>query len=81
MAELLTGADYNGPLSNGALEGYAFQKGGITYHVYWTNDSATVDLPLPPNTRAVYTYLGQSVPLPESNLTVGFEPVFLEIGP
>lgn len=81
MAELLTGADYNGPLSNGALEGYAFQKGEITYHVYWTNDSATVDLPLPPNTRAVYTYLGQSVPLPESNLTVGFEPVFLEIGP
>ncbi len=81
MAQLLAGADYSGPLSNGALEGYAFQKDGTAYHVYWTNDSATVELPLPPDTRAAYSYLGQPVPLPDGTLTVGFEPVFLEIGP
>ncbi len=80
MTQLLADASYSSSLSDGALEGYAFQKGATMYHVYWTNDSTTVDLSLPPETRAVYTYLGEPVSLPDDRLTVGFEPIFLEIG-
>lgn len=81
MSNLLRGASYAGSLSDGTIEGYAFRTGQTTYRVYWTNSSATVELPLPAGTRAVYSYLGQPITPTGDSLTVGFEPVFIESTP
>lgn len=78
IAGLLQGADYIGPLRNDTVEGYMFRRGITTYQVSWTNDGATVELPLPAGTNAVYTMFGERLALGNS-LHVGFEPLILEI--
>ena len=42
MAGLLQGASYDGPRTNGPIEGYAFRKSTTRYELYWTNDDTPV---------------------------------------
>jgi hypothetical protein len=77
---LLDNASYEGQLSNGALEGYRFRKGGLTYLVYWTNDLTTVEIPLVAGTRAVYNMFGEQLAPVPTSLSVGYEPRIIEIG-
>ena len=79
MSGLLQDAVYAGSLGSGALEGYAFRKGDMTYQVYWTNDGSTSAVGLPAGTRAVYNKAGQPITAGGGSLQVGFEPVFIEI--
>ena len=76
----LNGASFVSVLSRGNLEGYAFRKGDRTYQIYWTNDLSTVDLPLPPRTRAVYNMLGKAVTTSPSSISIRYEPLIMEIG-
>jgi hypothetical protein len=78
LATLLKGAEYVGPMSNGALEGYIFRKGTASYRICWTNDSSVVMLPLPAATSAVYDKLGNLHSPEGASLEVGFEPVVIE---
>jgi hypothetical protein len=80
LATRLQGAEYVGPLSSGALEGYIFRKGTTIYQVCWTNDGSVVTLPLPPMTSAVYDKLGKQLTLKGTSLEVGFEPLVIEGG-
>jgi hypothetical protein len=79
IGNVLQDAQYIGPLSNGTVEGYAFQKGALAYHVLWTNSDATATLPLPPGTQKIYNKVGQASVPSGGSVTVGFEPVVLEI--
>lgn len=79
VGTLLRNAQYEGPLSNGNLEGYAFRKGNMSYHVYWTNDESTATLSLPGGARTLYNDVGQPTPISESTITIGFEPVVIEL--
>ncbi|WP_152541341.1 hypothetical protein [Kallotenue papyrolyticum] len=81
MAGLLQDSEYVGALETSpSVEGYQFRRGTSTYWIYWTNDNSTVTRSLPPNARAVYNKFGRAS-APGSSITVGFEPVFIEIGP
>lgn len=81
LATLLGDATYLGTLSSGSLEGYAFINGEIRYEFYWTNDTSTVAVTLPENTRFIYNKFGQRL-VPSSNtIQVGFDPVVLEVQP
>ncbi len=79
MATLLKDARYIGNLSNGALEGYAFRSGATTYQIYWTNNRSQVALSLPAGTQQIYTVTGQASSTNGTSISIGFEPVFLEI--
>lgn len=81
MANRLADARYAGPLSNEVLEGYAFRTGATTYQVYWTKNDSRVEITLPAGTRAVYNQTGQPITPAGSSVTVGFEPIFIEVGP
>ncbi len=79
MGSLLAGASFGSTLSSGDLEGYAFRNGATTYHLYWSN-GATRTVALPAGARAAYTHMGQPVPL-SASLTVGRDPIYIQIGP
>ncbi|MEP7187766.1 MAG: hypothetical protein ABI901_01090, partial [Roseiflexaceae bacterium] len=79
MAGLLQGASYDGPLSSGAIEGYAFHKGATRYELFWANDDTPARLALPAGTVAAYDLYGQPLPLTGADLEVNFNPIFIEI--
>jgi hypothetical protein len=81
MAGLLQGANYAGSRSNGAIEGYAFHKGATHYELYWTNDDTPARMAWPAGTVAAYDLYGQPLPLTGPDLTVNFNPIFIEITP
>ncbi len=81
MTSKLNGAQYVGALSQGGVEGYAFRRGNSTYNIYWTNNETSISVPLPTGTRTIYTYLGQTIAASSGTITVGFEPVIVEIAP
>jgi hypothetical protein len=74
----LGGASYGGRTGEGPLEAYTFTKPGVSYQLLWTNDGSSQELPLPVGARALYTMLGEPLPLGAA-LTVGFEPLVLEV--
>jgi hypothetical protein len=76
---LLQQATYDGPRSNGTVEGYAFRRGATRYEFYWTNDNASVRLPLPAGARAAYDMFGQALPLGGPDFEVSFNPIVIEI--
>jgi hypothetical protein len=79
LSGLLAGASYDGDLSAGAVEGYAFRKGDARYQIYWTNDGGGATIALPAGARAAYTPLGEPAPLDLARaLAVGFVPVIVE---
>lgn len=82
LAHQLAEAEYVGHIERSPqVEGYAFRKGTTTYWLYWTNDGAlSVLRSLPPNTRAVYSKEGNRLPF-GSSLSIGFDPMLIEIGP
>ena len=59
-------------------EGYEYTNGNMTYRIYWTNDETTVTVQLPAGAKA-YDKLGTDVTPNGTPLTVGFEPVIVEI--
>jgi hypothetical protein len=77
LREQLRGARYLGPLGAGTLEGYAFAAAGRTIHIYWTNDGSSTTVPLPPGANAIYSMLGDPLPLAGGNLSVGFDPLIV----
>lgn len=77
LNSILRDATYVAPLGSGTTEGYAFRNGDTSYRIYWTNDTTTATLPLPPNTRAIYDPQGQPLSL-GANLSIGFEPIIVE---
>lgn len=79
MSSLLKDAIYTGPLHSGTMEGYAFRKGTTTYQIRWTNAETSVTLALPANTHAIYDKFGQPVIPGETGVSVGFDPLFIEI--
>ena len=82
MAPLLEGATYHQQLSSGTTEAYSFKKGNKEYQIYWTNETATTtSLSLPANTQAVYDKLGQNITPAGASISVGFEPIIIEVGP
>ncbi len=78
LRTMLDGATYSGPLGSGNLEGYAFQRGDRLVHIYWTNDSSTIQLDLPSTVQAVYTTQGAALPF-TTGFSVGFEPIIVEL--
>ncbi len=81
MAGRLHDATYIGRLEHSAtVEGYAFRKGGTTYHIYWTNNGAVAQRTLPPGTRAIYGTDGMARPV-SNPVQIGHDPIFIEIGP
>ncbi|MBA3944451.1 MAG: hypothetical protein H0X37_07790 [Herpetosiphonaceae bacterium] len=77
LSTQLQNATYAGPLSTGNVEGYAFHKSGVTYQVYWTNDSSTAQLTLPTGTQAVYDLAGNAVTPAGTTITVSFTPIII----
>ncbi|MGB0386090.1 MAG: hypothetical protein ACPGWR_14885 [Ardenticatenaceae bacterium] len=77
MGELLNDATYEGSLSQGALEGYAYQKDRSQYYLYWSNDGQSHSVTLPANTRNVYNKLGESIPFSDT-ISVGVEPIYIQ---
>lgn len=79
LSGLLADASFERTLASGALEGYAFRKGNLSYQIYWTNDGSTAQVPLPAGASAVYTMLGErNAPPSTGPLAVGFEPLIIE---
>ncbi len=78
MANLLQNATYQGPLSDGALEGYAFDNPNTTIQLYWSNNAQTHTLTLPAGTQTVYNKLGEPQPFTDT-ITVGVEPILIEL--
>jgi hypothetical protein len=81
LSKLIGGAQYSGDLSQGEVEGYAFIEGTTTYHIYWTNSAATVELPLPEGANMIYTYRGEQQSADAETLTVSFAPQIVVIEP
>jgi hypothetical protein len=79
MTGLLHGASYDGPRSNGAIEGYAFRKGATRYELYWTNDDTPARMAWPAGAIAAYDLYGQPLPVAGTELEVNFNPIFIEI--
>jgi hypothetical protein len=79
MTGLLQGANYDGPRSNGAIEGYAFRKGATRYELYWTNTDTPARMAWPAGAVAAYDIYGQPLPVAGSDLEVNFNPIFIEI--
>lgn len=78
LSARLSGADYAGSISNGALEGYYFVKGDKFYQVVWTNDGSRVPITLSSNMQLAYTHVGEAVTIADSRIEVGFEPIIIE---
>lgn len=81
LSNLLGDANYMGMRSTETVEGYAFVKGTWRYEVYWTNDTTSVDLPLPEHTVALYNKFGQPLEPISDTIQIGFDPVILAIHP
>jgi hypothetical protein len=78
LQSTLDGAVYVGQLSNGALEGYAFQRDDRRIEIWWTNDGSRVQLNLPPTVLAAATAEGAPVPFAEG-LVASFDPLIIEL--
>jgi hypothetical protein len=83
MAQLLEGASYAGQLSSGSLEGYAFRNESAhrEYRVYWTNDGSTVPVALPSSPSIVYDKFGNNITPGGGTVSVGFDPIYVELAP
>jgi hypothetical protein len=79
LTGLLAGATYDGPLSGGGVEGYAFRKGATRYEFRWTNEDTRVALPLPSGARAAYDRFGNPVLLTGSSVEISFDPIVVEV--
>lgn len=79
LSGLLQGATFGQNLSTSSYEGYSFRKGSTTYQIYWTNNTDTVVIPLPPGTRTVYDKYGANLQTTEPNATVKFDPIIVEV--
>ncbi|MBA3944567.1 MAG: hypothetical protein H0X37_08405 [Herpetosiphonaceae bacterium] len=75
----LAGTTYVSSLDTGNTEGYAFQKSGTIYRIYWTNNTSITQLTLPPGTRALYDKFGQPLPITGTTTTISFEPTIIEV--
>lgn len=89
MTELLQGATFDSDataqlqatLQNGQKV-HVFRKDTITYHIYWTNDGSTFELTIPENTVEIFSQSGTPKDwMNKTSITVGFEPVLLDIQP
>ncbi len=76
----LRGARLIRTLGSGSLEGYAFAVGTRTVQIYWTNDGSQTTVPSPPSLRAIYSMLGEALPLTTDQISVGFEPIIIVAG-
>jgi hypothetical protein len=85
MIERLHWARYEGPADYGAgLEAYRFRQGGHGVHVVWSRDASVHTLRVP-QSELIQAYDRDGAPLTPSvsgdfsELTVGFQPVYLEV--
>ncbi len=79
LSTRLQNTTYAGVLSAGNVEGYAFHKSGMTYQIYWTNDSSTVQLTLPGGTQAVYDLAGNTITPAGTTVTISFTPIIVAV--
>lgn len=83
LSRAMTGATHTGSIweHNGGLEGYVYVKGSTSYTFLWSNNSNVYPYSFPAGGR-LYNKLGQEIPAPTNGqLTVGFEPVMIQVGP
>ncbi len=75
----LLGAKYEGEISTGGVEGYAFRRGTTRVEIYWRNDGTVTPLNVPADTTEIFNYLGNPLTLqPGNQILIGFTPVILE---
>lgn len=81
MAQLLETSRYSRQLASGTLEGYAFADhvARREYRVYWTNNGSKISVSLSARTLAVYSRYGQDITPTGGSVSVGFEPIYVEM--
>ncbi len=80
FGNLFDGAEFAGNVSSStSLEGYRFTKGDTRYHVLWATAPGAVVYRLPDGTRAAYDLYGNALEVSGSSISIGKQPVVLEI--
>lgn len=81
ISRLLQNANYIGPLLQGDVEGYAFQKDGQELHIYWSNLNYPSVILMPPGAVGILDKFGQPQTRPGQTLTIEFDPIILILDP
>lgn len=83
LSRVLTNATHTGTIweQGGNLEGYVYVKGSTTYTFIWSNNGNSYPYGFPAGGR-LFDKLGNEMPAPTNGqLSVGFEPVMIQVGP
>ncbi|MBN1667932.1 MAG: hypothetical protein JW862_12630 [Anaerolineales bacterium] len=84
LSEKLHNGRYSHQISSADLEGYEFfdiENHGTRYQWYWSNSSTTYQVEVPDGTVVIYNRYGDVLPAVGGQISVGFDPILLEITP
>jgi hypothetical protein len=81
-ASMLSRAAYIGPVTGFAnVRGYEFRRDGHTLWLLWAQDDSQHVVPLPSVPLAAYHVNGSALAVGSAQVTIGYEPIYLEWGP